>query len=902
MLKLEIVNHTEIGSPIIKKRILHSLKTKEVNTDANQSFFKLFGWIIDKKQQPINIIIVNQGVKVFHGLNVDQHSITLRMSKKLGFTIKENCGFSIKIEAIEDFDLYLEIDNQLIPWKKVKVITIPEPIALNQKTQIALQQFNTINFPLLQSGLANETRTDQNQINDSVSLAIDALFYFFSNQLKKITNQHLDAINHYSDSIYSHWLEVKKITVAEANEQPTFKGNIKLLLEECRVANFAFNLVEKIIANDLSLASPYSSNKAHCQESYEVSGGFNCLRFIDGEHCFFLMQGLTSADGLYFPSENILVSFAAVSETHVQNLKKAILGNFVSILQYAQADNEFFGIIASHSRPYHFYYDIWPVLVELSEKTEITTYLPNVIMRLGNDFYHTDSILDSPCLVLDSTEINALALGQHKFFVHMGIRLALQNRSFYDQVDSHLVNLAINSPSQSDIEKIKHLEGCYPIVWIGVEGQKRCWLEQIEGSAYILNQLHNQYSSLGIVFDGWTMPITPSSNDQKQAGTDQQIVTKIVSQLNPKIKFVSVVGETSHTKLNVGNKIDFFICNFSTGSMHVSRLLGKPGFGHLSNRYSEIALRHAMQIHPNNNVYLLPHDYIVDEDKDIGHDWISYSIDKKIFYRFITSKLATVLSNTIDPSIKIFIEPSYSVNPELRQYLKMATHGNIIEVFPGKKSPTKIEDIANYRKTYLQRNIIYDAFAYRSHKQIFGSANYMIWLRNPLQRLYYHAMRLTKNTGDNKADADGILKTLNAGHKSLDNYLTRMVSNDDMPFGKCTEAMLDNAIDILKNEFMFIGFDERQSESFDLLCATMDWDRSLFPKEIPNKFTVDEYNFTEDVLRNAEIMVAYDVRLYQAAMAIFEDKLIQSSSTINQFSATPLLPTERKKWWTDFLK
>jgi len=878
--KLQIINHNAIDSAIIGKKVLYKFNTKQYSATTDRPYFKLSGWIIDKEQQTINIVVVAQGIKFFHELNASNRSIITRMGGKLGLAANERYHFSFRIETIEDFDLYLEIDNRLIPWKHGKIVTTTPAI---QNKEAALAKFKEANFSSAQSISGNEATAEQKQLDNSIPLAMEGLFYFFSNQYHEISARHLNAVNILYNTIAPNinmfWRETKKMTFVEALNEPVFQaleGNLTLLIEECRNENFAVSLVENITDNSLSLASPFSTGRATCRESYEADSGFTCLRFIDGQHCFFLMQGLTSADGIYFPSENILISFAVVNETHVQNLKKKLIRDFVKTISYAKAENSFFGIIASHSRPYHFYYDIWPVLVELSEKPNAVAKLPHIVMRLDHDFNNADLLFDgSKCVVLDSASINALALNEHKWFIHIGTRFSLRNRLFYDRVDQALVDNAVNSPSQTALEKISLLQGCYPIVWIGIEGQKRCWLEQVEGYAYILSQLHKKHPQLGVVFDGWTLPITPSPASANEVEKDRQVVNKIAEKISTKIKFVSTVGDTSLTKLAVGNNVDFFISNFATGSMHVSRILGKPGFGHLSKRFSEVSLRLAMHTHPNNNVYLLPQQYVTDEDRDIMHDWISYSINKKDFYRFIESKLEKVLNTGTAPRVKIFIEPPYTVNWELRQYLKLATYGNLIQIFPGKRLPNKVEDLANYSKAYLNKQVVYDTFSYGSHKKIIGTAHYLIWLRDPLERVYFHVTKLAKMAAAGKGHDVSVLDIFSRGHKTVDNYLTRMISDIDAPFGKCTEAMLERAIDNLNKDFIFIGLDERQSESFDLLCATMDWDRSLFPNEIPHKFEADHHDFAEDIQHTAEAMVNYDLRLYQAAEAIFNDKLKQ---------------------------
>ncbi|MFZ2725056.1 MAG: hypothetical protein WAX77_02260, partial [Methylococcaceae bacterium] len=525
MTELEIINHNEIDNSIIDQRVIYTIKSKKINNKNEQACFKIFGWVIDKNQRAINIVIVSNTTKSFHELTLSKQAIATRMSEKLGFAVNEYCGFSFKLETTEDVDLYLEIGRHLLPWKKLKLSTQASELITEQATAITIDSFIEANFLPAQTALIKASSTQKN----TLSLGIEALFYYFSNQYKAITSEHIDSMQSFHKLIHENlnnfWQDTKRITVTEVINEAALKdlrGDLNLLLEECKHENFTIHLIEGVVAHNFSLASPFSSARAYCQESYEVNNYFTCLRFTDGQYCFFLIQGLSSTDAIYFPNENILISFAVLNEIHLRGLKIKLLADFAKVISYAQAENSFAGIIASHSRPYHFYYDIWPVLVELSHKPDIVQQLPSIIMRCDHDFNHATSLFDNDkCLILDSNAIDKQALTEHKWFIHVGTRFSLRDRFFYQSIDNALVTHAINNPSESALEKIKQLEGCYPIVWIGVEGQKRCWLEQVEGYAYILTQLLKKYPNLGVVFDGWTLALTPFPASIKEADKDK---------------------------------------------------------------------------------------------------------------------------------------------------------------------------------------------------------------------------------------------------------------------------------------------------------------------------------------------------------------------------------------------
>ena len=133
--------------------------------------------------------------------------------------------------------------------------------------------------------------------------------------------------------------------------------------------------------------------------------------------------------------------------------------------------------------------------------------IPGIIMRKGHNFNDLDLLFEhSNHLLLDPNEIDAIAFNQKRWLVSLGTnRNIRRNDACYELADRYLVDKVVSSPSEIAVEKAKQVSDCYPLVWIGVEGQKRCWLEQVEGYTYILNELFKRYPRLGVVIDGWTV-------------------------------------------------------------------------------------------------------------------------------------------------------------------------------------------------------------------------------------------------------------------------------------------------------------------------------------------------------------------------------------------------------------
>jgi hypothetical protein len=162
-------------------------------------------------------------------------------------------------------------------------------------------------------------------------------------------------------------------------------------------------------------------------------------------------------------------------------------------------------------------------------------------------------------------------------------------------------------------------------LWWGITGQKRSWIEQEQGSAYILDALLADYPNLELVFDGWTCPIDPGEGDAREMENDEAVVAKILSQMQHPVKSTSVIGKTSLEKVAVAMTCDAFVANFSTGSMHVSRFADRPGVLHINTRLLKSQ-------HIQRRAVTVPAFYTKDvvEGDDQRADFVSYSIEPDV--------------------------------------------------------------------------------------------------------------------------------------------------------------------------------------------------------------------------------------------------------------------------------
>ncbi len=389
------------------------------------------------------------------------------------------------------------------------------------------------------------------------------------------------------------------------------------------------------VNNGLLIApNPFGEGKAACKQSIHNSGNIAGLRFIcdDGE-CFYILQHVGSADAVYFPNRKLILLLKHVSAEMVKSFAWNMARDFGRLISNSRSikENSFLGIIASHGRPYHFYYDIAPAVYK-AERSGLLRKVPEILYYSGADFCSLKDTFSLDCResVCTPEQINRLIQERQGFFLHLGQHYSEQSYKLARSFDQLMLTNARKKFDYTDLNYTT-VQTCYPLVWFGLTVEKRSWIEQIEGIANIINSLSVSYPGLGVIFDGWTSPLNPTDGDAHQAAEDTKVAKKIESLLEKPVKIVSLIGAPSDKKIIFAKITDVFIANSGTGSLHVSRFAQRPGVGHLNTRMID------MPDHIRPNIRLVDKKHIIDEPGSVSKrmDFVSYSIDWKIMHEMV---------------------------------------------------------------------------------------------------------------------------------------------------------------------------------------------------------------------------------------------------------------------------
>ena len=306
---------------------------------------------------------------------------------------------------------------------------------------------------------------------------------------------------------------------------------------------------------------------------------WNILMIQDSGQRLFVFQGVTSCDAVFIPGLNILIIVCHITPQQIMQC----LRELSCIPEFFQIDRprSFLGYLVGHSRPYHSNYDSLLALQRIREEGEL---LPEDSLFSKSDEAFID--LSAALGLLQEHQIqtkgtlNKMTEAEDGYLLKLGFWFWCDQkpdqRSFElaGNVDKSLRQFADTNSVLATSGALDFMEECQPLLWVGITGQKRCWLEQVEGTAAILNTLYEYYPKIGVIFDGWTPPLTSSDYHRTEARKDNEIIQKIIKKLSfRKVgRFGVIAGLPMLEKIRVGMSVNLFMANYTTGSINIARV------------------------------------------------------------------------------------------------------------------------------------------------------------------------------------------------------------------------------------------------------------------------------------------------------------------------------------------
>lgn len=368
---------------------------------------------------------------------------------------------------------------------------------------------------------------------------------------------------------------------------------------------------------------------------------WNLLLIQEGEQRFLVFQGVSSSDAILLPGLNLMVLVCHLDAQRVGDCLRILCRTPEFLMATTPAT--FGGFLVGHSRPYHCLYDSLLGLQSVLEAGELGT---------GDALYSKadEAFVDlSAALGLGMThqrhsleQLNALSQNQGCYLLQLGFLFHTRAdqpamRRLAAAVDGPLRELALSSSELAAHGHLEALQRCRPLLWVGITGQKRSWLEQVEGTAALLNALHELFPSMGVVFDGWTPPLVTSDYHRREARRDDRVIQRIIRKLHfrSRGRVAVIAGLPLLEKVRVGLAVDAFLANYTTGSLNVARICGKPGVGHMGRR-----MMAAKQQHIHHKTREIDPGLVQDRsDSSTPTGYVNYSLPWQALYNVLVEVL-----------------------------------------------------------------------------------------------------------------------------------------------------------------------------------------------------------------------------------------------------------------------
>lgn len=381
--------------------------------------------------------------------------------------------------------------------------------------------------------------------------------------------------------------------------------------------------------------------------SIMINNSMNILIGKVSEVDFIIAQHVTSCDFIYFPKYNYIYTVAhtdpKLASSVLISLTNYIKDDVNLISKIDECGSQLKGIILSHARPYHFFYDIAP-MAECLYQEDLLDKFPHYQIKDGSflDFSALYQI-SSKNIITDSKSMNNSCILGKDIFFKVGIaykNFKKEYQSFINTFDKRIVrnahNLNADKAILNTVQRFKNDNSF--ILWFGISTDKRSLINQDELAVSLIEKL-SKYYKVSVVIDGWT---AITNKEHTNLYSDIEVLNEIKKKFD-NVNFISLIGATSATKIAVSTLVDFQISSGATGSIWASRFGRKEGILHSSQAFYYIQ---DINIHRAGLDY--PNELVTDVIEEVRRvDYTSYHIDKNNFLEFIKNSYPNIFNKEI---------------------------------------------------------------------------------------------------------------------------------------------------------------------------------------------------------------------------------------------------------------
>lgn len=290
----------------------------------------------------------------------------------------------------------------------------------------------------------------------------------------------------------------------------------------------------------------------------------NLLFFCDqyGGHRWCLIQDMNFIDAVFLEGDyhSLYSPNSGIGPATAEFIRREDL-----MIRAFEQNRSFGGFLLEQNRPFHYFYDHLSCLVEMYSDQ----FFNDINVNVGNKvcFYNPTRIMD--------LKITAAQDDKYYIFPNMigGIEFMLQNRGEFYRTANIMENLI---RSRTNLMMVENGSNYDLILWIGITGQKRYWLEQVSGYASIIKELKKSFDNIKVFVDG----LTAGDGGRLHVHEDIEVFRSIEDIVGSDATMISLVGMDYVSKIACCNTCDFFITNSGSGTIVPLRFCRIPGVIH----------------------------------------------------------------------------------------------------------------------------------------------------------------------------------------------------------------------------------------------------------------------------------------------------------------------------------
>ncbi|WP_128082424.1 hypothetical protein [Halomonas sp. KX33721] len=226
-------------------------------------------------------------------------------------------------------------------------------------------------------------------------------------------------------------------------------------------------------------------------------------------------------------------------------------------------------------------------------------------------------------------------------------------------------------------------------IWYGITGQKRSWLQQVDGAENIIKKLLPHFNEIELYVDG----MTASEGNTIRNADDEAVLKKIENRLEGQCRIQSLIGQDYRHKVRVCSTVDLFIANAGTGCMVPLRFCKKPGTLHSNTRFFTFPDSYPETIKKSDKKYVIDVQIEGKERADLS----SYHIPWQHIFNLTAEVLNKIKGTNIKPLEVPPVEEvakHYDKQQKAQKQKLMAFTAIENRVKPTHKSPDILREVA----------------------------------------------------------------------------------------------------------------------------------------------------------------------------------------------------------------